>query len=74
MRRPWLKFLPFARTYEWKCEAPSCARTVRSRDRLDFKIQVMSHRKFHIIADDESPFKDVWDDELWGDRSDRPSP
>ena len=38
--------------------------TIRSRDRVDFKIQVMSRRKFHIIADPESPFQHVWDEDL----------
>lgn len=72
MRRPRLKFLRFTRTYEWQCEAPSCARTIRSRDRVDFKVEVMSHRKFHIITDTEPRFEQVWDDDLWGDGSDRP--
>lgn len=72
MRRPQLKFLRFTRTYEWTCEAPSCARTIRSRDRLDFKVEVMSHRKFHIITDPDSQFEQVWDDDLWGDGSDGP--
>lgn len=73
MRRPpRLKILRFTRTYEWKCEAPSCATTIRSRDRVDFRVKVMSHRKFHIITDPDSGFEHVWDDDLWGDGSDRP--
>ncbi len=73
MRRPRLKFLRFTRTYEWKCEAPSCARTIRSRDRVGFRVEVMSHRKFHNITDPDPQFERVWNDDLWGDGSDRPS-
>lgn len=72
MGRPRLKFLRFPRTYEWQCEAPSCAKTIRRRGRADFKVAVMSHRKFHIITDPEPPFERVWDDGLWGDQPDRP--
>lgn len=63
----------FARTYEWHCDAPGCTKTIRSGDRVDFRVRVMSHRKAHIITELDPPFESVWDDDLWGEGPDRSS-
>lgn len=63
-----------ARFYYWECDQLGCERTVKSPDRVRFRVEVLQHRKAHVVTDPDCSIKTLWDDRFyrWEGSKNRP--
>jgi hypothetical protein len=53
------------RFYNWECDQAGCERTVRSLDRAAFRVDVLEHRKAHVVTDPDCSITTLWEDSFY---------